>query len=246
MIVTARATWLALILVALSGATLSSCGKLNLSPSGGGGGPTPTSSASTSPTPGVCATLNPASNTVVVAMSSSIAAVGVPTFGPIGGYSVVNLNDGTFPQQATVIKQFVNANGSPSPITSNNVLQFANADSAYGPNHSAVGFKGDAFPGTPHVFASPLALPVGTAISNNTTWSTGRIAAPFGNYTSCLSKSLTLKQGTYFFGDLDFYNITTFRDVLIVGTPAPRDVRYLKGQRRPNIPQSAQLFHHVE
>lgn len=222
--ISARGTWFALLLVALSSAALSSCGKLNLTASGGGGGPTPTSSASTSPTPGVCATLNPGPNTVVVAMANSIAAVSVPTYGPIGGYSVVNLNDGTFPAQATVIKQYINATGTPAPITANNVLQFANAESAYGPNHSAVGFKGDAFPSTPHVFASPLALPIGTAISNNTQWSTGRVAAPFGNYGSCLSKSFTLKQGTYFFGDFDFYNVTTFRDVLVVGTPAPREL----------------------
>lgn len=230
----ARGTWLALILVALFSAALSSCAKLNLTPSGGGGGPTPTASASTSPTPGVCATINPSSNTVVVAMGSSIAAVGVPTYGPIGGYAVVNLNDGTIPSQATVIKQFVNTLGSPSPITSNNVLQFANVEGAYGPNHSAVGFKGESFPSTPHVFASPLALPIGTAISNSTTWSTGRVAAPFGNYGSCLSKSFTLKQGIYYFGDFDFYNLTTFRDVLIVGTPAPQEL-WRRRSGRPMI-----------
>lgn len=216
-----RGTWLALIIVAFSGAALTSCGKLNLTAGGGGGGPTPTSSASTGPTPGACQTIDPASTTVVVAMGSSIAAVPVPTFGPIGGYSVVNLNDGTFPQQGTVINKYVNVSGSPVPITSDNVLQFANVEAAYGPNHSAVGFKGDAFPSTPHAFPSPLASAAGVQISNTIPWSSGRIAAPFGNYTSCLSRTFTLKPGTYFFGDFDYYNITTFRDVLIVGTPAP-------------------------
>lgn len=215
--------WLILAVLAISAAALGSCGKLNLS--AGGPGPTATASGTASPTPGACGTLNPSSNTVVVAMGSSIVAVSVPTFGPIAGYSVVNLNDGSFPSQAQVIKQYVNASGTPVPITNKNVLQFANIEGAYGPNHSAVGFKGDAFPSQPHTFASVLALPVGTAVTSGTPWSTGRITPPVAAYASCLSQSFKLTTGTFFFGDFDFYNLTTFRDVLIVSTPLPARAR---------------------
>jgi hypothetical protein len=201
--------WIALTLFAAAVA----CTKLDLV--GIGPGPTPTSSSTTSPTPGVCGTPAANSNLVVVAMGNNIGAVTVAKYGIINGYTVVE--NGSFSNKATVIDQWLNG-GVLSPITSNNILQFTNVDTG-GAQHSAVGFKGSAFPRIPYTFPSAAASPVATAVSTSTLWSTGRVNAP--TYQQCYSQAFTLTAGTYYFGDLDYYNLSNFRDVLIVGTPAP-------------------------
>lgn len=220
---TARHAWLSLVTVALLGTALSACGKLNL----GGGGPAPSTSPSLSPspTPGVCQTQSPNGNLVVVAMSSAISPTTAPTYGAVGGYVAVNLNTRQFPAQAAVISSYVNASGKTVPITSQNVLQFANAETLYTTvNHSAVGFNGEHFPVQPYAFPSAAPKPTASAISATTFWSTGRVAnAMASSASSCFSQVFTLKPGVYYFGDFDYYNVTTttFRDVLVVGTPAP-------------------------
>jgi hypothetical protein len=50
-------------------------------------------------------------------------------------------------------------------------------------------------------------------------WSTGRLASPVSE--QCYSQTFTLSPGVYYFGDLDYYNLSNFRDVLIVATPPP-------------------------
>ncbi|HEY2476025.1 MAG TPA: hypothetical protein VGI19_14640, partial [Candidatus Cybelea sp.] len=85
--------------------------------------------------------------------------------------------------------------------------------------HSAVGIKGNAFPPTPYTFPKPAASPAGTAVSDSSLWSTGRIVAPVSQ--QCYSQVFTLSPGVYYFGDLDYYNLSNFRDVLIVATPPP-------------------------
>lgn len=222
---TARHAWFSLIAVALLGTALSACGKLNL----GGGGPAPSMSPSISPspTPGACQTESPNGNLVIVAMSNVISPTTAPTYGPVGGYVAVNLSTRQFAAQAAVINSYVNASGKTVPITSQNVLQFANAETLYTTvNHSAVGFKGDRFPAQPYAFASAAPKPTASAISSTSFWSTGRVANATGSSSSpCFSQVFTLKPGVYYFGDYDYYNVTTttFRDVLVVGTPAPLD-----------------------
>jgi hypothetical protein len=196
-------------------ATFAACASLNLGGGGGSSIPTPTSSATTSPTPGVCGTPNSNSNLVVVAMGNNIGAVTVAKYGVINGYTVVE--NGSFSNKATLINQWLNQ-GVLSPITSKNVLQFTNVDTG-GALHSAVGFKGSSFPPVPYTFPSPAASPVATAVSTGTLWSTGRVQAPI--YQQCYSQTFTLYPGMYYFGDLDYYNLSNFRDVLIVATPTP-------------------------
>jgi hypothetical protein len=204
--------WIALALFATGAA----CAKLDLG--GSGPVPTPTSSSTASPTPGVCGT--PASNTslVVVAMGNNIGAVTVAKYGVINGYTVVE--NGSFSNKATLIDQWLNQ-GVLSPITSNNILQFTNVDTG-GAQHSAVGFTGNAFPPIPYAFPSAAASPVATGVSTGSLWSTGRVQPP--SYQQCYSQAFTLKAGTYYFGDLDYYNLSNFRDVLIVGTPTPAPI----------------------
>jgi hypothetical protein len=219
----ARNAWLSLFVVATIGMLLSACAKLNLGP-----GPVPTTSpsATASPTPGACQTQSPNANLVVVGMANAISPTTAPTFGPVGGYAPGNLSTHQFPAVAAVINQYVNAAGKTVPITSQNVLQFANVENIYvGVNHSAVGFKGEHFPTQPYPFPSAAPLPIATAISATSFWSTGRIADTTSNSGGpCFSQVFTLKPGVYYFGDLDYYNVTTttFRDVLVVGTPVPR------------------------
>jgi hypothetical protein len=200
-------------------AALAACTKLDLGGDGSGPIPTPSSSASSSPTPGVCGTPNSGANVVVVAMGNNVGPTSAPTYGPINGYAVVE--NGNFPSQAMLINQWVNQ-GVTQPITSSNVLQFTNVDDG-GAEHSAVGFQGSAFPRVPYTFPSAAASPVASAVSRTTLWSTGRIES--GVSAQCYSQTFTLSPGTYYFGDLDYYNLSNFRDVLIVGTPAPDRIR---------------------
>lgn len=201
--------WTMLTIVAI----LAACAKLDLG--GNGPVPTPTSSATGSPTPGVCGTPTANANLVVVAMGNNIGPTSVPKYGTINGYAVVQ--NGSFPGHATLINQWLNQ-GVISPITTKNVLQFTNVDTS-GALHSAVGFKGNSFPPPPYPFPSAAASPTATGVSNSSLWSTGRVDAPASQ--QCYSQTFTLTAGTYYFGDLDYYNLSNFRDVLIVVTPSP-------------------------
>jgi hypothetical protein len=202
-------------LVVIAFASVVACTKLDLGSGGSGPIPTPSGSPTNTPGPGVCATPNLSSNVVVVAMGNEIAPTSAPKYGGINGYAVVE--SGSFPTRATLINQWLNQ-GVIAPITSANIVQFANVDQA-GAEHSAVGFTGDRFPPQPYTFPSAAASPQATAVNTGTLWSTGRVDAPI--YQQCYSQTFTLKPGTYYFGDLDFYNLSDFRDVLIVGTPTP-------------------------
>lgn len=200
--------WIAVMVTAL----IAACAKLDL---GGGNGPlpTPTPSATGSATPGACNTPNSSANVVVVAMGNEITPTSAPKIGTINGYTVVE--NGSFSTRAMLINQWLNG-GVLTPITSNNLLQFTNVDSG-GAQHSAVGFKGDSFPPTPYTFPTAAASPQATAVSTGSLWSTGRIDPP--TYQQCYSQTFTLKAGTYYFGDFDYYNLSNFRDVLTVATP---------------------------
>ena len=163
----------------------------------------------------LCGTPAAGSNLVVVAMGNNIGAVTVAKYGIINGYTV--LENGSFTSKATLINQWLNQ-GVLSPITSNNILQFTNVDTGDA-QHSAVGFKGNAFPPIPYTFPSAAASPVATGVSTGSLWSTGLVGSP--TYQQCYSQAFTLTAGTYYFGDLDYYNLSNFRDVLIVATPTP-------------------------
>jgi hypothetical protein len=212
--------WLAFAAVAM----LAACTKLNL---GGGSGPipkpttAPTATPSTSPSPNVCGTPDANPNLVLVAMGNVIGPTPAPPpYGAINGYAVVE-ND-QFPGQAMLINQWLNQAGQIVPITSQNVLQFTNVDTA-GASHSAVGFKGEAFPAVPYAFPQPAASPTGSAVSTKTLWSTGRVAPSVSQ--QCYSQTFALTPGVYYFGDLDYYNLSNSRDVLIVATPSPARAR---------------------
>lgn len=204
--------WIGVTLIA----TIAACTKLNL---GGGPIPTPSTSPTGPPTPTACGTPNSNANLVVVAMSNSIGPTSVPPYGTINGYAVVE--NGSVATHAEVINQWLKG-GVLQPITSKNVLQFTNIDP--GVLHSAVGFMGNGFPSTPYTFPTAAASPTATAVSSTSLWSTGRIAAPTSQ--QCYSQTFTLTAGTYYFGDLDYYNLSNFRDVLIVASPSPRSMRY--------------------
>jgi hypothetical protein len=198
--------------MALAG--FAACAKLDLGGGGSGPIPTPTSSSTTSPTPGVCGTPTSNANLVVVAMGNNIGPTSDPNYSTINGYTVVE--GGSFSSQAMLINKWL-SQGVLAPITSKNVIQFTNVDSG-GALHSAVGFKGDSFPKSPYTFPTAAASPTATAVSSSKLWSTGRIDAPVSQ--QCYSQTFTLSPGIYYFGDLDYYNLSNFRDVLIVATPS--------------------------
>jgi hypothetical protein len=135
-------------------------------------------------------------------ISSTITAIAAPIYGTINGYVKLN-SDGSFGNVATVI------NAKPSDI-----IQFVNGENS-GPTtilHSAVGFPAVSFPNPPFAFPAGTSQPLGSAISS-LQWSTGRLQP-----LPCFSQTFTVSPGTYFFGDLDYYNLTNMRDVLVVST----------------------------
>jgi hypothetical protein len=170
----------------------------------------PTSAPTSLPT-GTCNTsesTNP--NLVLIGIGSEITVTSSATYGEIAGYALFDGYD--IPDEGQVISK----TASGQPITSADVVQFTNIELGYDEiDHSAVGFSGQSFPSTPYVFPSPAASPTNTVIGNGL-WSTGQIP-PAQNGYLCFSQSFTLEPGTYYFGDLDYYNtITSYRDVLVV------------------------------
>lgn len=171
-----------------------------------GPGITPTPTPGPTSTPSNCATQAP-SATVIVVISSSITAVVAPIYGTINGYTTLN-SDGTFGNVATVI--------SAKPA---DIVQFVNGETT-GPNtiiHSAVGFpNATSFPPVPYTFPVAVVQPIGNAISP-LQWSSGRLSP-----LPCFSQPLTVSTGTYYFGDLDYFNLTNTRDVIVVSSSAKR------------------------
>jgi hypothetical protein len=197
-------------------------------------GPAPTPTGGATPTPAPCGT--PIANGVFVAMASYITATTDPIYGLINGYALV-ATDGTYSNVAQPIRvrpgdvlQFVNVE--PAPTASQAPIQ-----------HSAVSLQGATFPAaTPSpsptptplssaspgttpgptpapIFTSSAQSPIGSSIST-ALWSTGRVPASASD-TLCYSQSFTTPvQGTYAFGDYDYYVSTNMRDVIIVTSSA--------------------------
>jgi hypothetical protein len=133
-------------------------------------------------------------------MSSNITAANVAPYGTLNGYTTLN-SDGTFGNVSTVIN-----------ATITDIIQFVNGEDS-GPTpilHSAAGFSGSLFPPIPYSFPSSVQTAVGNAITSSGAWSTGRLNS------ICFSQPFTVAAGTYYFGDLDYYNLTNMRDVIVV------------------------------
>ncbi len=194
-----------IVLCVLSSALTFGCAKQS-------GGVIPVVSPSPSPTavPSVACNTNESTNPnlILIGIGSEATTVTSP-YGQIAGYALFDGID--IPGQAQVISKTYAG----QPITTTNTVQFTNIELGAGTIfHSAVAFAGK-FPPTPYVFPSPAASPVGTVIGNSF-WSTGRIP-PAQSGLLCFSQEFTLEPGTYYFGDLDYYNtITSYRDVLVV------------------------------
>lgn len=172
--------------------------------------PTPSTSPTAVPSGSCNTTESTNPNLVLVGIGSELATAVSPSYGQIAGYA---LFDGTdIPDQAQVISTTLSG----APITSADTLQFTNIELVSGAvYHSAVGFPNQNFPAIPYAFPSPAASPSNSVIGSGF-WSTGRIP-PAQNGQLCFSQVFTLDPGTYYFGDLDYYNtITSYRDVLVV------------------------------
>lgn len=167
---------------------------------------TPTPTPGPTSTPSSCATQAP-NATVIIVISSSITAAVAPIYGTINGYTTLN-SDGTFGNVATVI--------SAKPT---DVVQFVNGETT-GPNtifHSAVSFpNATSFPPAPYTFPASAAQPIGNAVSS-LQWSTGRLSP-----LPCFSQPFVVSSGTYYYGDLDYYNLTNMRDVIVVSSSAKK------------------------
>jgi len=167
-------------------------------------GQSPSANPSASPSPGACG--SQATNAVYVAMSSTITATSDPTYGTIFGYALTDSSGNPGTTTTTIM------------LRPNDVVQFYNAEpAATAPSHSAVGLSTTAFPAVPYAFPSADASAIGSAIGS--TWSTGRV--PINGVGICFSQTFTVpSSGVFYFGDLDFYNLTNMRDVIVVSGAA--------------------------
>lgn len=173
----------------------------------------PSIAPTTLPSAGCNTTQSSNPNLVLIGIGSEVTEVTNATYGQIAGYAVFDGID--IPDEAQVISKTTSG----APITATNTVQFTNIelgnDTIY---HSAAAFSGQAFPATPYTFPSPAASPTNTVIGSTAQpfWSTGRIP-PAQNGDLCYSQEFTLEPGTYYFGDVDYYNtVTSYRDVLVV------------------------------
>jgi hypothetical protein len=208
--------WLMIFAVSAFGVVLTNCA--NPLGSGGGGAPipTPTPTGSPTPTPGPCGTPDTtSSNVVYVGMEFDLTPDTVAPYKSVFGYAVSD-NNGDLPAQAGLIN--IAAFGTSTPITTQNTIQFFNAEPT-STVHSAYGFAGGFPPGS-FVFPSPIPSPMATTIASGVSWFTGRVPAQDATGNVCFSPEFKLTKGVYYFGDYDNY-AHGFRDVLIVGTPAP-------------------------
>jgi hypothetical protein len=218
--------WSLLVAASVAAAMLADCGGLGSATASGGNVPNPTPTPTSSPTssPGPCATMDANNaNLVVVAMSGGISPITVPSYPPVFGYGVSDV-DLDVPSQSQLIN--ITAFGGTVPITTQNTVQFFNAEAIGSTTlHSAYGFKGNGFP-TQFTFPSPAPSPTATTIANNVTWFTGLLATEDNVGDTCFSPEFTLTKGTYYFGDYNAYDSTNFRGVLIVSTPGPASMRH--------------------
>lgn len=147
--------------------------------------------------PQTCETQAPSAT--FIAMGSPLAVTTTARYGAIFGYAVA-ASFATLPSAAA-----------PIDLRTSDVVQFVNVESL--PTsiaHSAAGFPGaTSFPASPVVFPAGLERATGTTIGAGA-WSTGSVAP------QCFSRTFALAAGTNFFGDLTFYNLTNFRDVIAV------------------------------
>ncbi len=134
-------------------------------------------------------------------MSLSISPATVAPYGQLFGYAPVD-STGAFNNVATAIT-----------VVAGSTVQFANGD-APAPQtiyHSAVGFSGAAFPAVPYTFPSASANQTGSAVSTTTLWSTSQLPGT----SSCFSQPFVVPAGTFYFGDITYYNSLGMRGVLV-------------------------------
>jgi plastocyanin len=149
--------------------------------------------------PAACQTESP--NATVIAMSLSISPATIAPYGQLFGYAPVD-STGAFNNVAAVVT-----------VAAGSTVQFANGD-APAPQtiyHSAVGFSGTAFPAVPYAFPSASATQTGSAVSTTSLWSTSQLPGT----ESCFSQAFVVPAGTYYFGDITYYNSLGMRGVLI-------------------------------
>lgn len=208
---TLRCAWL-LLAVCLLPVAFFGCEKVGPISSVPTSGPTATPTVSPTPSGTSCNTQSTNPNAVIVGIASAFLPATDPTYGNIGGYAVIDPT-GASPAPDTTTR--IDKTVSGAQITAANTLQFVNLEVPGSTIiHSAVGFLSGNFPAKPYAFPQAAASPSATAITSVTQWSTGLLNSP--PTTNCFSQEFTLSPGTYYFGDLNYYNITTFQDVLIV------------------------------
>jgi len=195
----------------------------------GAGYTNPSDDSSASPAPSASASLAPStcvtspSASVLVGISSGFGEYLDPTFGQLAGYADVTTSEPALAGAVTA--------------TTSDTVQFVNLESA-AVEHSAVGFPAagsgaSGFPAVPYAFPSAAASPSANTIIGTKFWSTGRIA-PSESGNPCYSQAFTVPSaGTYYFGDLDYYDtITSLRDVIVVTSGADR--RWQRKRQRPS------------
>jgi hypothetical protein len=173
----------------------------------------PASNPSTAPTNGPCNTTQAPGATVIPMAFAFAGTATPPPYGAINGYGppnfVINPSQGSF----TV--------PTPQPIQvgAGATIQFEN-DEGFFQNlrtvHSAAFVSATSF--TPDFSFSGQQKQTGNSIGGTTVWSTGPIPASDGAGNTCFSQTfhVSASSGTVYFGDLNYYNTSNFRSVIVI------------------------------
>ena len=120
--------WSLLVAASLAAALLADCQGLGSATASSVPNPTPTPTGSPTSSPGPCATMDANNaNLVVVAMAGGISPITVPGYPTVFGYGVSDVNL-DLPSQSQLIN--ITAFGGTTPITTQNTVQFFNAEAA--------------------------------------------------------------------------------------------------------------------
>lgn len=144
-------------------------------------------------------------------MGSTIAPVNDPKYGTINGFAAV-----VSPQSQFLVP----TTAAPISARTSDIVQFVNVEPIGSSTQRSAALlmngtqAATSFPAAPYEFPASQQVALGSRIGPQA-WSTGRISSNQGT-GYCASQQFTLSSGTWYFGDIDTYNLDNRRDVIVV------------------------------
>ena len=166
------------------------------------------------PTPfnGTC-NITAAPGAAIIPMAFAFASAGASPspYGALNGYGPPNFTPSGV--------SFDVPTPEPIQLSPGSTVQFQNVELAFNSprtTHSAAFVGATSFPAN-YTFPSSLQKASGSSIGGTASWSTGPIPATDGAQDTCYSQAFKLNgSGTVYFGDLQYYNSSNFRSVIVI------------------------------